>query len=168
MENRYLLTLLKIRAGKCKYFLPLYHRSTGNDKNFLINSQVPAIHQAFQKLFHFSHHKINQQLSLSPTWWEWSASAALNLTSWSMASLPTSASPTKSTRSGAFTEMSFVRARISGSLSCNKGTKLIRIHNTWSICNRILNNILRIFCTESGTYLVNKAVFRIRTRIHQS
>ncbi len=65
---------------------------------------------------------INSCLSLY-TWCEWSASAALNLTSWSMASLPTRASPTKSTRSGAFTEMSFVSARISGSLSCNIHTR---------------------------------------------
>ena len=48
---------------------------------------------------------------------EWSARAALNLTSWSIASLPTRASPTKRTRSGAFTEISFVRDLIRGSLS---------------------------------------------------
>lgn len=34
---------------------------------------------------------------------EWSAMAWLNLTSWSTASLPTSASPTNSTKSGWFT-----------------------------------------------------------------
>ena len=37
---------------------------------------------------------------------EWSTSASLNLASWSTASLPTSASPTNKTRSGAFTLIS--------------------------------------------------------------
>ena len=49
---------------------------------------------------------------------EWSAKAWLNLVNWSTASLPTRASPTKSTRSGWFTLISLAKARISGSLSC--------------------------------------------------
>ena len=39
---------------------------------------------------------------------EWSTRARLNLTSWSTASLPTSASPTKSTRSGLLTRISWM------------------------------------------------------------
>ena len=40
---------------------------------------------------------------------EWSASARLNLTSWSTASFPTRASPTNRTRSGVLTRISYVR-----------------------------------------------------------
>ena len=40
---------------------------------------------------------------------EWSTSASLNLANWSTASLPTSASPTNKTRSGAFTRISWER-----------------------------------------------------------
>ena len=47
-----------------------------------------------------------------------SARRSLNLESWSTASLPTKASPTKSVRSGSFMLMSLDSARMSGSLSC--------------------------------------------------
>lgn len=41
-----------------------------------------------------------------------------NIDSWSMPSLPTSASPTKRTRSGSLLDTSLASARISGSLFC--------------------------------------------------
>mmetsp|Transcript_36322 Transcript_36322/g.73299 ORF Transcript_36322/g.73299 Transcript_36322/m.73299 type:complete len:297 (-) Transcript_36322:231-1121(-) len=60
-----------------------------------------------------------------------SFSAWLNLVTWSMESLPTSASPTNSTRSGLLRFTSLERARMSGSLSCILPAVSTRTTSKW-------------------------------------
>mmetsp|Transcript_13203 Transcript_13203/g.40747 ORF Transcript_13203/g.40747 Transcript_13203/m.40747 type:complete len:252 (+) Transcript_13203:1059-1814(+) len=111
---------------RCVYFCPTPMNMMGWPVLYVMESVAPTLSSI-----------VSNFVSTSPSIWRPSGQNCdrllLNMLSWSMPSLPTSASPTKSTRSGELTVTSFASSRISLSLFCMRPAVSMRTQSRFCV-----------------------------------